>query len=159
MKFAFVLLIFIFILLANSITLIAQSSSDKPFIAQSDASGEETVRDLEIIAVDAKNTGERLFVIARLGKAEKSNQINLARLAYARAFLLVMRKFPFQAPVFAEGERVDGEGRIEFYLGSDLRLVTLAKPNKIPNLTCCPDYFPPVKTKPLRRKKFVNKLD
>jgi hypothetical protein len=32
-----------------------------------------------------------------------------------------------QETVFAEGERLKGEGRIEFYLGSYLRLVILAE--------------------------------
>jgi len=99
-----------------------------------------------------KITEERLFVIARPGKAEKSNRISVARLSYTRTLLLVMRRFPFQTAIFAEGDRVDGEGRIEFYLGSRLRLVTLAKRNKILNLTCCEDYFPTVKTKPRRKK-------
>ena len=94
-----------------------------------------------------------MFVIARLGKTEKSNRINIARLAYTRTFLLKMRKFPFQTAIFAESDRADDEGRIEFYLGSHLRLVTLAKLNKIPNLTCCPEYVPPVKTKPRRKTK------
>jgi hypothetical protein len=155
MKFAFIFLTFTFILLTNSASLIAQNSSKEPFIAQSESSGEETIKELEEIAGDAKNTGERLFVIARLSKAEKSNRISLVRLAYTRTFLLQMRQFPFQTAVFAEGDRVDGEGRIEFYLGSHLRLVTLAKRNKIPNLTCCEDYTPPVKSKP-RRKKSKN---
>lgn len=153
MKLAFICFAFFILSLANNYTSFAQNGIDEPFIAQSDAGGEETVRDIEVIARDAKNTGERLFVIARLGKSEKSNRISLARLAYTRAFLLQMRQFPFQAPVFAEGERIDGEGRIEFYLGSRLRLVTLAKRNKIPNLTCCPDYFPPVKRNSRRKRK------
>lgn len=156
MKFAFIFLIFIFLLQANGSTLNAQNSSNEPFIARSDASGEETVRDLEIMAGDAVNTGERFFVIARLGKAERSNRISFARLAYTKVFLLEMKRFPLKEPVFAEGERTDGEGRIEFYLGSRLRLVTLAKRNKIPNLTCCPDYFPPVKRK-AKRKNSKNK--
>ncbi len=152
MKFAFLFLAFSFLTLTNGAVLIAQNSSGKPFIAQSGASGEETDRELEMIAVDALNTGERLFVISRPRKAEKSNRISLARLAYTRTYLLKMRRFPFQEPVFAEGDWVEGEGRIEFYLGSHLRLVTLAKRNKIPNLGCCPDYSPPVKTKPGRKK-------
>ena len=143
---------FFYCFTSNNLPSFAQNGSNTPFIAQSDASGEETVVNIENIAHDAINNGERLFVIARLGKMEKSNRISLARLAYAKVFLLQMRQFPFQAAIFAEGERVDGEGRIEFYLGSQLRLVTLAKRNKIPNLTCCPDYLPPVKRK-LRRKR------
>ena len=93
-----------------------------------------------------------MFVIARLGKTENSNRISIARLSYTKAVLFQQRRFPFQSPVFAEGERVDGQGRIEFYLGSNLRLVTLAKRNKIPNLTCCPDYNPPVKRKSKRKR-------
>lgn len=155
-KFIFIFLAFSFVSLVNSITLIAQNISDKPFIAQSESSGEETIRELEEIAYDAKNTGERLFVIARLGKSEKSSQVSIARLAYTRTLLLLFRQFPFQTAVFAEGDLVDGEGRLEFYLGSHLRLITLAKHNKIPNLTCCEEYTPPVKRKPRRRQKKSN---
>ena len=153
MKFAFLFLTFSFIWLAPSTTLNAQNNSDEPFIARSDASGEETIRELEKIAHDSVNSGERLFVIARPGKTESSNRISLARLSYTKAILFQARRFPFQSPVFAEGERVNGQGRIEFYLGSNLRLVTLAKRNRIPNLTCCPDYNLPVKRKSKRKHR------
>ena len=151
MKFAFIFLTFSFLWLANSTPLFAQISSDKPFIAVSDASGEESVRELEIIRNDALDTGERVFVIARRSKSEKSNQINVSRLSNARTILIQILRFPFQTTVFAEGDRVEGEGRIEFYLGSHLRLIILAKQGKIPNFTCCPDYQPPVKRKRQKR--------
>ena len=157
MKFAFIFSVFTFIFSLSNNNLIAQSSSDAPFIAQSDSSGEETIRELEIIAIDAKKSGERLFVIARRSKTEKFNRISKARLAYTRTLLLLFRQFPFQTAVFAEGDWIDGEGRIEFYLGSRLRLVSLAKQNKIPNLTCCEDYTPPVKSKPRRREKNLSR--
>jgi hypothetical protein len=47
--------------------------------------------------------------------------------------------------VFAEGERADGDGRVEFYLGSTLRLVSLSKAGRDLCVTCCdfddPRYY------------------
>lgn len=153
MKTAFKILFLGFILSASGFNLSAQNLSDKPFIAESDASGEETSVQIELIARDSKKSGERLFVIARRSKAETSDRISLSRLSYARTLLLEMRRFPFETAVFAVGGWVEGEGRMEFYLGSKLRLVTLAKRNKIPNLDCCPEYIPPVKRKSQRKKR------
>jgi hypothetical protein len=148
MKLAFTLLIFLFISFVNNVNSLAQNI--EPFIAQSNASGEETIATLEVIAIESKNRGERLFVIARLGTGETR------RAAKTRLFntqqKLSSLGFNSQNTVFAEGERVKGEGRIEFYLGSHLHLVILAKRNKMPNLTCCEDYFPPAKRKTQKRK-------
>jgi hypothetical protein len=72
---------------------------------------------------------------------EKSRRLNLGRLYNTRNYLSG-KSFDQSTIVFAEGERVNGEGRLEFYLGSRLRLVVLAKRNRMPNLTCCDDYFP-----------------
>ncbi len=148
MKLAFTLLVFFFISFANNVSSFAQNI--EPFIAQSNESGETTIAELEAIAFDSKNSGERLFVIARLGTGEIHRAANF-RLINTQLKLSSLG-FNSQNAVFAVGERVRGEGRIEFYLASHLRLVILAKRNQMPNLTCCKDYFPPVKRRTRKRK-------
>lgn len=150
MKIAFIFLAFSFICLANNASLIAQKNPDEPFVAGSDASGEETIRELELIVREVKTSEERLFVIARPGTGEIRRRRNF-RLFNTRQRLSLMG-LKAEKTVFAEGERVEGEGRLEFYLGSHLRLVILAKRNQMPNLTCCEDYFPPVKRRVGKRR-------
>lgn len=152
MKYTLAVLAILFISFLSCKTSFAQSSTEKPFIAPSGSSGEETIVHLEQLLGDFKTNNERLFVITHLGNNEISGSAYM-RLAITRAKLTLMG-FDAERLIFAEGEKLKGEGRIEFYLGSNLRLVVLAKRNKMPNLTCCPDYFPPVKNK---RKKRQNK--
>lgn len=150
MKIAFIFLVLSFVWLVSNTSLLAQNNTDEPFIAQSNASGEETILNLEIIVGDVKTKGERLFVISRLGTNEYPKKTTF-RLFNTRQRLSLMG-LKAKNTVYAEGERVKGEGRLEFYLGSQLRLVILAKHNQMPNLTCCEDYFPPVKRKIRKRK-------
>jgi hypothetical protein len=150
MKIGFLVLAFSFIFLAGDRHLVAQNSPYEPFIAASDSSGEDTISILQGIRLDSVKQGERLFVVSRPGTGE-TNRIGFVRLAAAKSFTLQTIGFPAETSIFTVGESVAGEGRIEFYLGSQLKLVTLAKRNKIPNLTCCQDYFPPAKNKPRKR--------
>ena len=151
-KFTSVVLAFALYSLAACGSAFAQRTSAEPYIVPSDSSGEINSREVDSMAVEARESGERLFVIGRLGTGETSRRLNLARLYNTRQYLSG-KSFDQQAIVFAEGGRVKGEGRIEFYLGSRLRLVTLAKRNKMPNLTCCEDYIPPAKSKPERKRR------
>lgn len=68
---------------------------------------------------------ERVFVIARLGGGERSRLLNHRRLHNARTYL--MNRLKPEGIVVAEGERVNGEGRVEFYLGSELMIVSLVR--------------------------------
>ncbi|MDQ6788174.1 MAG: hypothetical protein M3033_15320 [Acidobacteriota bacterium] len=154
MKRAFLLLTFFLILSANNKRLFAQNVKDEPFIAESNASGEETVLNIENLVRDAKSSGERVFVISRLNKREAPRWANV-RSRITRWKLSSMSLAPQQI-IIAEGEKVEEEGRIELYLGSRLRLVILAKHNKMPNLTCCEDYVPP--TKRTRKKRKIKNL-
>lgn len=148
-KLAFLCFAFIVVLSVNIYTAFAQNITDEPFIAPSSSSGEETIRELEIIGKEAKK-GERIFVIAKLGIGEARRLTNV-RLMNTRLKLSTVG-LNIEQIVIGEGERVKGEGRIEIYVGSRLRLIILAKRNKMPNLTCCEDYFPTVKRS--RKKKF-----
>ena len=144
------LLAFAFCSLAACVSAFSQSASDEPYIVPSDSSGEISSREIDSMAVEARQSGERLFVIVRLGEGETSRRLNLGRLYNTRSYLSG-KSFNPSTTIFAEGERVNGEGRIEFYLGSRLRLIVLAKRNKMPNLTCCEDYFPPAERKSKRK--------
>lgn len=68
-------------------------------------------------------TPKRIFVIARLGRGEMARNLNQRRLHNARTYL--QNRLDGTMIVIAEGERVNGEGRVEFYLGSELFLVSL----------------------------------
>jgi hypothetical protein len=128
-----------------------QVVADEPYKIPSNSSGEENSALTDGIAIEARESGERLFVIVRLGKGESSRLLNQSRLMNTKSYML-RKGFTSKSAVFAEGVRVKGEGRIEYYLGSKLKLITLAPRNKMPKLNCCDDYMPPVKKK-LKRKK------
>lgn len=159
MKFTLLFFGVAFILLTTSEFALAQQTLDEPRIVPSKSSGEVTAAMLDALAVQASGSGERLFVIVRLGSSEKSRGLNFVRLYNTRQYISGLRYsfgqgFSSKPTVFAEGERVEGEGRIEFYLGCRLELVVLAPQNKMPNLTCCDDdYVPPVKRKPKRKNR------
>lgn len=147
---------FTFIALALFLGLFATSAfgqivTDELYKIPSNSSGEENSALADSIAVLAKNSGERLFVIVRLGKGETSSRVNRVRLLNVKNFMM-QRGFDQKNAAFAEGERVEGEGRIEYYLGSRLILMTLAPRNKMPNLTCCVADDPPRKRKSKRKK-------
>lgn len=139
-KLTFILFIFASTLLAASESIFGQRSADEPEIIASRNSGNGEVTNVYIgmIIGESKSSKERLFVIARLGKGEKLRRINRGRLVKAQNHLQrITLDLP---PIYAEGERVKGEGRVEFYLGSRLKLVVLAERNKMPLFTCesCP---------------------
>lgn len=150
-KFEFTFVAVLVVSLAAWQSAFAQTASDEPYIVESDSSGEISSREIDSMAVEAGQIGERLFVIVRLGTGETNRRLNFARLFNTRQYIS-QKSFDSRKTVFAEGERVEGEGRIEFYLGSRLRLVLLAQKNKMPNLTCCDDYIPPTRVKPKRKK-------
>lgn len=92
-----------------------------------------------------------MFVIAHLGLGETDAGRNPDRLCDARCYVVlrlsqiregvVSGEYREPSPVvFAEGERVKGEGRIEFYLGSKLQLTRFIDRNRSANLNCCEDY-------------------
>lgn len=140
----------VFIVIFGAHTALGQVSKELPYVLPANDSGEVASLHLDVLAVEANKSGERLYVIAHKGSRDSNSKINLGRLAIARANRSVMNFDP-TTTIFAQGNDVRGEGRLEFYLGSSLRLVLLAQRNKVPKLTCCDDYFPPSKN--LRRKK------
>lgn len=133
--FRFLFLVCCFFIFQASIS--AQSKLGKPFIAPNDDSGENSSLIIDLMVAEAREKNERIFVIVRAGVKETNKRINSIRLNNTRQHLS-LKNIELENVVFAEAENAKGEGRIEFYLGSQLRLVLLAKRNQMPNLTCCP---------------------
>jgi len=126
---------------------------------QSDAStvasrggGEMNSARLDSLATEQASSQERIFVIARLGRGEGANALNQLRLQAARAYLVGTRGLDPAKIVFAAGEKFEGEGRVEFYLGSRLELISLAPRNRNVVLSCCGDTVPELPRHPRRRR-------
>jgi hypothetical protein len=132
---------------------IAHESSTGTQIIKGDANScELNSAYLDYMVMEQRAKGERIFVIARLGRGEVNRSLNHNRLEYARFYLLESGRTQKEKIVFAEGERINGEGRVEFYLGSRLFLVSLAERGKNVCLTCCDDYIPPRRNRSRKRR-------
>ncbi len=83
--------------------------------------------DLVMQKASESDKNERVFVIARLGSGDKSRYVNHRRLHNARTYL--ENRLAPERIISAEGQRVEGEGRVEFYLGSELVLISRIKRN------------------------------
>lgn len=129
-------LIIVFCLLLFNGICFGQKIAEKTAIAASDESGEIASSVIDLMLGEIKKDNNRIFIIFRIGENERQT-INNVRLRSTKQHFLD-KKINLKNFVFAQGETVKGEGRIEFYLGSELRLILLAKRNRMPNLTCCP---------------------
>lgn len=90
-----------------------------------------------MIAIEAVNTNQKIFIVFRAGDGE-SSAVNLRRFNIVRKFLKKNKGWKDgETFIFARGEKVKGQGRIEFYLGSKLFWTALAKKGKIPYMDCC----------------------
>jgi len=86
---------------------------------------------------EAKQTNERIFIISRLNKKEKY-PLNRFRLNYAYSVFTQLKEIKSEQVVTAIGERTsERDGRIEFYLGSQLFLVSMIENGKQVCLLCC----------------------
>lgn len=91
---------------------------------------------LDNLIAEAKKNKERIFVISRTNMKEKY-RVNRYRLEAAYDYITT-REVPPREIVVAIGERTsEKKGRLEFYLGSQLYLVSLAENGKPICLTCC----------------------
>ena len=75
--------------------------------------------------VNESGKSERVFVIARLGKGECASRLNQRRLHNARTYL--ENRLKPETIIVAEGERMNGEGRVEFYVRSELVLISMVR--------------------------------
>jgi hypothetical protein len=79
-------------------------------------------------------TNEKAFVIAHLGTGETNPRLNRRRLNDVKTELALGDSAKI---VFAEGNRIRGPGRIEFYLGSELMSVSMLARNGDFCAACC----------------------
>jgi hypothetical protein len=153
-------LLLVFALLIACESASAQGTVAAPDIVQGDANAcELNAASFDFLANTLRENGERLFVIARLGRGETSRDFNRRRLHNVRTYFSRHEKVDAKRVVFAEGEPSEGEGRVEFYVGSKLMLVSLVKRGRDICVDCCdfddPDYygFGKKKDKLKRRKR------
>jgi Ni/Co efflux regulator RcnB len=100
---------------------VAPSQSNKSLTFQMPDNCEGNSRRLDFIRnkSQAMDEGQVTIAIARLGKGERSPEINRRRLYTIRAYLTAM-ELPSRKLVTAEGERVAEYGRLEVYIGGEL---------------------------------------
>jgi len=101
-----------------------------------------TARGCQRNTIDVANLGalvqttkEKALVIARLGRGETNRLLNRRRLNDVKTEFGI--NWDASKIILAEGERVKGQGRIEFYLGSELMSVSLLARNGDFCATCC----------------------
>jgi hypothetical protein len=121
--------ILIISVLSCTIFVVAQQPSNQAEVEITPANEEGYRRNgINIVNLSAllNTTNQRAFIIAHLGKGERSPRLNRRRLSCIRTMLV--NSSP-EKITFAEGERVNGLGRVEFYLGSELMHVALVTRN------------------------------
>ena len=77
-----------------------------------------------------------LIAVARPGKGDTRRSLNRGRLMATKEWFS-NAAFPMDRLVLAEGERVAGGGRVEFYIGGELTHVILPMPNFGLCVSCC----------------------
>ena len=80
-------------------------------------------------------TKERAFVVARLGTGESSHHLNRRRLNEVKSKFAQLTGA--NKVILAEGARVRGQGRVEFYLGSEIHFISLMVRNGDFCGVCC----------------------
>lgn len=118
-----------------------QATSTKYEVSSSeDAHCEQNNRYIEQFVDEATKEikkNERIFIISYVGKNEKVN-INHSRLNYALAILTQLKGIEAKRIITATAQKNSEEkGKLEFYLGSELFLVSKAATNKQICLLCC----------------------
>lgn len=93
-----------------------------------------------------KGSGKDSFIIiiARLGNGESSRELNRRRL-YNLGMYWKEYNLPAEKLILAEGERINGYGRVELYVGGKLFDVLLVNRDKDLCVACCGDdekYYP-----------------
>lgn len=152
----------VLVLLVSSGVTRAQASSNESGTAQSTSfiglyNCEDNSAMLDMLANELRSSNERSFVIARLGRGEASREISRRRLYNVRTYLEVVWSIKPERLLFAEGEKVAKEGRVEVYVGSRLLFTSLVQRGRDMCVTCCdanPAYYGMGKRdKPSRRRQ------
>src|SRR5215213_5185553 len=80
----------------------------------------------DMISNKVAESKERIFAIFRAGKGE-TESVNAKRLAHVKTFLEQSKGWKRFDVIYARGEKSDGEGQIEFYVGGKLFLISHAQ--------------------------------
>jgi len=147
------------LLSATAVAVAGQEAPAEPYVVRGDANAcELNGLHYHQLMADIASGVETLTITARPGRGDTSRNILRRRLHNVRTYL--GKSIPSYQMVITEGERTEGDGRIEFYVGEQLRLVSLSKANKDLCVGCCdfddPNYYGFGKTdspKPVRKKK------
>jgi hypothetical protein len=84
---------------------------------------------LDLVAINS-GTDRTIIIIATHGRREPSRRINGRRLAQLRSFLEMTRGISKQRIITAVGERAGDAGRVEMYVGGELKVIFKMKRNK-----------------------------
>ena len=110
--------------LAVTASVYCQSDSSKPARIEARPTNCETHIAILDIADHAAGPVGLIIIVGRLGRGEKSRELNQHRLYSARAYLTEYRAArSANTIVVAEGERTNGYGQIELYVGGKLHSV------------------------------------
>lgn len=105
-------------------------------------------------ALQEENKDGTVILIARLGNGETLRVHNRRRLLITKDYLS-KHGLPAQRIVAAEGERVDGYGRVELYVAGKLQNILLSYRNKPMCVECCnpsdADFYPYRRSRKQRR--------
>lgn len=138
-------LIGLLLLLADAI-VVGQAQSSAPnylepkYLVKANAGAVCEMNNLyiDLLVGEARKSKERIFIIAKLGRGE-AYELSWQRLEAASFFLTDGKQIASSQIVTAAGARTGNKiGRLEFYLGSQLFLVSEAKRGKGVCLSCCP---------------------
>jgi hypothetical protein len=109
---------------------------------------------LDIADQDAGQAG-LIIIIGRPGKGERGKRLTEHRLYSARAYLTEYRRRSPKSIIVAEGERVDGYGRIEIYIGGKLHsLFAIKRDAELSVGSCEPEELDSPRQKELRKKLY-----
>lgn len=106
----------------------------------------------DMIRVQVNNTAEKIYVIAYRGMGE-TEAVNNKRLSLVKNFLNVNKGWSGLTPVYAAGDVVQKQGRLDIYVGSSLNWVLKAQKNAAPCMDCCGQDFLSSKGDLLRKPK------
>ncbi|MEK6286865.1 MAG: hypothetical protein AABO57_14090 [Acidobacteriota bacterium] len=109
--------------------------------------GEYTSYLVDAIIAEVRQSGSIVIVISSLGTGDTRPSLHKRRLHNAAARLVDYQSaIPRKQVVTAEGDRVKGKGKVEFYVNGRLVYVVLFKPNADFTMDCCdgadPSYYP-----------------
>src|SRR5437588_805282 len=130
--FSFALLFLCLTLAADSTRTQGRAGQNTVRYAQTDPKPTNCENHIAVLQAANHDAGKDglIILIARLGNGDNKPDLNRHRLHSARAYLTdYLSVRPRNTIVIAEGEKVEGYGRIEIYIGGKLYYVLAVKAN------------------------------